>query len=53
MKYNIYKSEMEYATTYHYFNSVMHSEAIKEGFVLVTTANTQKDANRIVDELYG
>ena len=53
MKYNIYKYEMEYATSYHYFDSAMHSVAIKEGFVLVTTANTQKDANKIVDELYG
>jgi len=52
MKYNIYKSEMEYCTTYHYFNSEMHEEAIKEGFVLVASANTQKEANRIVDELY-
>lgn len=52
MKYNIYKSEMENCETYYYFRSEMHEEAIKEGFVLVDSANTQKEASRIVDELY-
>ena len=53
MKYNIYKSEMEFCTTFWSFKSEMHEEVIKEGdFVLVDSANTQKAANQIIYELY-
>jgi hypothetical protein len=53
MKYNIYKCEMKNCTTYFYFNSERHAEIIKEGdFVLIASANTQKLATKIIDNLY-
>jgi hypothetical protein len=52
MKYNVYKMEMEYATTYWFFEVENHNEAIRNGFTLVESVNTAREAKKRVKELY-
>ena len=52
MKYNVYKMEMEYATTDWFFEAENHNEATRNGFTLVESVNTAREAKKRVKVLY-